>query len=298
VVYVILEGENDGSAGRNGGLLPHTLSAKGWEPREDKPHLYDKSTLVVYAKRVESGEVLELPEIADGGPVLMLVVKVDGEAFHASVEARSASGVLQYDRTQMVETVMAWSDRPFRFTWLPTGTIGGHLFQGQHIVDAETIVHVRASGAARVYAIVESEHKSLQPRTGGLTESLPEAGWRAEGAAPSWNDVASTMRMFSRFVPEGADLLLPSTNQCAVFSIVVVSISSSSERVLDELHGAFKVWDVESKGAVAIADMRRILQHLSPEMTPEMHDALWSQLDRGNCGRVKYAELLDKLALL
>merc|ERR1711988_881417 len=69
VVYVILEGENDGGVGRNGGLLPHTLPANGWEPREEKPQLYEKSSLAVYAKRVESGEVLELPEIADGGPI-------------------------------------------------------------------------------------------------------------------------------------------------------------------------------------------------------------------------------------
>merc|ERR1711862_414874 len=107
-------------------------------------------------------------------------------------------GGLDFARTAMVETVVAWSDRQNRFTWVPTFMAGGTLFRGPHdSTPSGTIVRIHASSAFRAYVIVEAEYKGKRARDGGFLVSLPQNGWRAEAAAPSWGDTASTMRVFS-----------------------------------------------------------------------------------------------------
>merc|ERR1711933_23764 len=52
VVYAVVELEQNGAAGRSGGLLPDVFSAAGWEKRAEAPDGPQGSQLAVYAKRV------------------------------------------------------------------------------------------------------------------------------------------------------------------------------------------------------------------------------------------------------
>jgi len=230
VVYLVVEEEFNGGPGRSGGLLPKALLDSNWERRQDAPSLTDQSKLAVFARRVNAREVLITPELADPeskGSVVALVVKVDIEAFDASVQT---SNGLEYGRCTMMETAVAWSDCANVWTWVPNYAKNGILFNGPH--DATPIgtrVRVTAAGAFRAYVIVEASYRGGHARHGGFLTSLPAEGWQSEASAPSWGDGNSVMQIFSKMTPEGCDLRLPATTSQAVFNIVVISIASSSD---------------------------------------------------------------------
>mmetsp|Transcript_63461 Transcript_63461/g.127268 ORF Transcript_63461/g.127268 Transcript_63461/m.127268 type:complete len:419 (+) Transcript_63461:2-1258(+) len=296
VVYAIVEESSDsGEPGRTGGLLPSVLPGSGWEPRQDAPEWSEGSKLAVFAKRVTARDILCLPAIAEEGAVFLLVVKVDLEAFDASVETNLG---LEYCRAPMVETAVAWSDRQNRWTWVPTFMKGGILFRGPHdSLPTGTTLRVSASGAFRVYVIVEAEYKSGTARTGGFLESLPKAGWTVENSAPSWGDVASTMKVFSIKVNESSELLLPPTTGPVVLSLVAVSVSSSPDRVAEELKRSFRAWDAKGLGGIRKEDLGGILAALCPSLAQPARADLLACADRTSTGIVGYEEFVDRLML-
>jgi len=294
VVYAIVERDREGGPGQSGGLLPGVLPGAGWEPRSEAPAFRAGSTLAVFAKRVGGKEPLCLPPFGEPGAVFSLVVKVDVEAFEAGVET---TGSLEYDRVPMTETVVAWSDRQSRYTWVPTNMASGRLFRGPHCATLPgTVVRIRASGAFRAYVIVEAEYKGGRPRTGGFLQSLPRDGWRSEGkGSPSWGDTASTMCVFSRKAADGVELMLPPTVGEVVFSVVVVDISGSSERLSEELKQAFKAWDPEGHGGILKVDLDSLLRALCPGLDARGREALLTKVDRYENGRIAYEEFIDRI---
>jgi len=295
VVYIVVEESSEGKPGRSGGLLPSVLPGSGWEPRQDAPEWSEGSKLAVFAKRVTARDVLCLPTIAEEDAVVLLVVKIDLEAFDASVETGLG---LEYCRAQMAETAVAWSDRQNRWTWVPAFMNHGILFRGPHdSTPTGTTLRVTASGAFRVYVIVEADYKGGIARTGGFLESLPKAGWQAESSAPSWGDTASTMRVFSIKASEGSELVIPPTSGPAVFSLVVVSVASSPDRLAEELKRSFRAWDREGRGGIRRGDLGAILAALCPAMAEPAREELLAWADRSSTGTVPYDEFIDRLVL-
>jgi len=297
VVYVVVEEENDGSLGRSGGLLPRALPDAKWERRQEAPKWDGGSKLAVYAKRVGAAECLCTPALSSeaGAAVLALVVKVDVEAFDASVKTSEG---LEYGRAAMAESAIGWSDCNNRLMWVPGFTAGGILFRGPHkTTPSGTRVRISASGAFRAYIMVEAEYKGKKARSGGYLESLPAAGFQSEAAAPSWGETASTIRVFSRMIPEGEELILPATVGEVVFLVVVVNVASGPQRLAEELKRAFKSWDSSAKGGIRRGDMAALLSVLSPDMDKEGCDVLLDQADRSGSGLLSYEDLIDRLML-
>mmetsp|Transcript_27312 Transcript_27312/g.76845 ORF Transcript_27312/g.76845 Transcript_27312/m.76845 type:complete len:563 (+) Transcript_27312:2-1690(+) len=293
VVYVIVEEQRDGGAGRFGGLLPEALPAAGWEKRAEAPEAGMRSQLAVYAKRVSARECLSLPLLKEAGAVLGLVVKVDMDAFDATVET---SGGLEFQRADFQETVIAWSDTQFRYTWVPTPMTPGILFRGPHsTTPSGTVVYISASGACRVYIIVEAEYKGGMARDGGFLQSLARAGWRVEATAPSWNDTKSVMKVLSIRASEGSELALPPTRGEAVFSVVVVNIASSPDRLADEMKQSFRAWDSEGLEGIRREDLDALLAAACPAVDAKGRAALLADADPHNTGKINYTEFMGKV---
>eukprot|EP00747_Dinoflagellata_sp_TGD_P024989 gnl/TRDRNA2_/TRDRNA2_130936_c0_seq2.p1 gnl/TRDRNA2_/TRDRNA2_130936_c0~~gnl/TRDRNA2_/TRDRNA2_130936_c0_seq2.p1 ORF type:complete len:740 (+),score=121.07 gnl/TRDRNA2_/TRDRNA2_130936_c0_seq2:68-2287(+) len=315
VIYAILEttGEQEVASAANGSTANGTgattadcLLSSGWERREEAPELVQTShgassgggtsTLAVFARRIPSLDALGvLPLATNVGKqrLLCVVAKVDVEAFDAIAETNDG---LEYGRAVMVETAIAWIDAQHRFTWVPTFMNGGVLFRGPHCLTASgTVVRISASSAFRAYVIVEAQHKNRDAgaRHGGFVDSLPRAGWMAEIAAPSWGDTASVMKVFSRLVPDGETLLLPPTVGEVIFSIVVVDVAASAERILEELKRVFKAWDPQGKGGISRTDLEALLQRLpGPSLGSEARRAMLDQADRRGTGKIGWDELI------
>jgi len=282
----------------SGGLLPSALTDEKWEKRAEAPHHYgmDDSKLVVYARRCGSCEALCTPELTVAGAVMALVVKVDVEAFDASVHT---SDGLEYGRATMEETACAWADCQNRFSWVPDRTKGAMLFRGPHVSTPNgTKVRVTANGAFRAYIILEVEYKGGQARTGGWKEALPALGWVPEAGSPSWGDNASSMKVLSRMACEGEEIILPPTNGQVVFSIAVVDIArGGGDRLAEEMKRAFRAWDKDGKGGLSRGDMRNLLCTLCPDMQAQGCDALLDSMDKTGSGLFGYEEFIEKVLL-
>mmetsp|Transcript_51603 Transcript_51603/g.144188 ORF Transcript_51603/g.144188 Transcript_51603/m.144188 type:complete len:674 (+) Transcript_51603:120-2141(+) len=300
VVYAVIE---DAQEAMQLGLQPQTLLAAGWERRNEAPQLGSGSPLAVYAKRIGARESLCVPPFTEAGSTFALVVKVDVEAFDASVET---SAGFEYNRTSMQETVVVWTDRPHRYAWLTPSILGGFLFRGPHnATPSGTIIRIRASGAFRAYVIVEADYKAKAGRSegqyvgparnGGFLSTLPNTGWRKEVGSPSWGDTASVMKILSCRATEGMELLLPPTVGEIVFSIVVVNVASSAERLAEELRQSFQAWDPEEQGAISREDLDGLLSALCPELDDDGRKAFLAYADRAGTGRISYKELVDWL---
>jgi len=238
---------------------------------------------------------LSLPAIKEAGAILAVAVKMDMEAFDAGVET---SDGLEYDRGVLEETCMAWSDRQARFAWVPTHMAGGALFRGPHLqTPPGTVVRIRASGAFRAYVVVEKEYKGGKARDGGFIKSLPECDWRAESSAPSWDDNKSEMQTFTRMAPEGTELALPATVGEAVFSVTVVNIAATPERLAVELKQTFKSWDPESKGGLRRQDLDSLLRQLCPTLAADGREALLDAADRHGTGKIGYDDFVSFVVL-
>lgn len=296
VVYVIVEDQLDGAAGRSGGLLPNALLEDKWERRQEAPTWISSSKLAVYGRRVAAREVLATPQMEESdskGSVVAFVVKVDIDAFDAAVHTNNG---LEYGRSKMMETACAWSDCANIYTWVPTYTNGGILFNGPHDSTPQgTRVRVIATGACRVYVIVEASYKGGQARHGGFLSSLPADGWQPESAPPSWGDSNSAMKVFSKMAPEGDDLRLPPTTGQVVFSVVVMSIASSTDSIVEELRRTFKAWDPDGKGGIQRGDLEVLLTALCPGLDAKGKDAMLKSIDRNKRGVIAYEELIKEL---
>jgi len=299
VVYVIIEEGSGYGPGRSGGLLPNALPDGKWEKRQEAPAWIADSKLAVYGRRVAAREALTTPDLEEDpdskGTVIALVVKVDIDAFDAAVQT---SNGLEYGRCEMMETACAWSDCANIYTWVPSYTKGAMLFNGPHdSVPQGTCVRVTATGAFRAYVIVEATYKGGQARDGGFLNSLPADGWQPEREAPSWGDGNSVMKIFSKMAPEGQDLRLPATNGVVVFSIVVVSIASSTDNLAEELRKTFKAWDSGGKGGIQRGDLEILLTALCPSLDTKGKEAMLKSLDRSKRGVISYEELVEKILL-
>lgn len=293
VVYALVEATREGSLGRSGGLLPEALPAAGWEKRDQAPEAGPKTQLSVYAKRVGAREPLSLPPLRERGGLLGLVAKVDLEAFDATVETSAGQ---EFQRASMQETVMAWSDRPFRYAWVPTPMTGGILFRGPHLLSTEgTVVRVSANGACRVYVVVEVDYKGGTARDGGFASSLLAGGWRAETQAPSWNDTNSVMKAFSTRICEGEDLALPATRGSAVFSVVVVSIAGSPDRAAEEVKQSFAAWDAAGLGAMRREDLDALLAAMCPALDAKGRAKLLTDADPKGTGKINHTDFISKV---
>jgi hypothetical protein len=254
--------------------------------------------LAVYGRRVAAREALTTPEINSSdstGAVVALVVKVDIDAFDASVQT---SNGLEYGRSTMHETVCAWSDCANVFAWVPTYINGGILFNGPHSSTPQgTCVRISATGAFRAYIMFEAKYKEGQARHGGFLTSLPADGWQSEVGAPSWGDNKSDLKIFSKFAPEGAGLHLPATSGQVVFSMVVLHAASSNDTIAEELKRAFRAWDKDGKGGIQRGDLEVLLTALCPGLESKGKDALIKSIDRRNRGVISYEELVDKILL-
>jgi len=252
----------------------------------------------VFARRVAAREPLSTPELGDAdsrGAVVAIVVKVDIDAFDASVQT---SNGLEYGRCKMMETACPWSDCANVYTWVPTYTNGGMLFNGPHDSTPHgTCVRVTASGAFRAYVIFEEKYKGGEARHGGFISSLPADGWDTEKAPPSWGDGNSTMSVFSKMAPEGQDLRLPATNGKVVFSVIVVGIASSTDKIAEELKKVFKAWDPDGKGGILRGDLEALLSALCPGLDDKGKKAMLDSIDRGKKGVFSHKELIDKILL-
>jgi hypothetical protein len=227
------------------------------------------------------------------GVVVALVVKVDVEAFDASVQT---SNGLEYGRCKMMETACAWSDCANIWTWVPTYTKDGMLFNGPHDSTPQgTHVKVTATGAFRAYVIVEGAYKGGQARHGGFLDSLPAQGWRTETAPPSWGDMNSSMKVFSKINPEGQTLRLPPTVGQVVFCIVIMNVASSTDSLGEELRTTFKTWDTAGNGGITNGDLEVLLTALCPDLDSNGRQALLKSLDRSKKGVIKYEDLIEKL---
>jgi len=290
VVYLVVDEEGAG------GLLSKMLLEAQWERRQEAPSSTSQSKLAVFARRVAAREILSSPEIQDSGSVVALVVKVDIEAFDASVQTNKG---LEYGRIKMCETACAWSDCANVWTWVPNYVKDGILFCGPHDSTPHgTRVRVNATGAFRAYVIVEATYKGGQARHGGFLTSLPADGWQVENNAPSWGDGNSSMKTFSKLTPEGQDLLLPATAGQVVFCIVAVGIASSGDLMAEELKKIFKAWDTPSKGGIKRGDLELLLTTICPSLDNKGMEALLNSIDRSKRGVFSYEELVNKLVLM
>eukprot|EP00928_Gymnodinium_smaydae_P020371 TRINITY_DN17872_c1_g3_i1.p1 TRINITY_DN17872_c1_g3~~TRINITY_DN17872_c1_g3_i1.p1 ORF type:complete len:666 (-),score=152.66 TRINITY_DN17872_c1_g3_i1:83-2080(-) len=295
VVYVVLEeAAGMATAARSGGL-PQALLAAGWERREGGPRCLPNSTLAVFARRVGARQPLCTPAVAEAGALMMVVVKVDIEAFDARVET---NGGLDFPGTPCAETCLAWSDRPNRYAWLPPAVVGGTVFRGPFdALPSGTVLRVRGSGAFRAYVIVEVEYQGGQARSGGYAKTLPTHGWRLETGNPSCGDLKSKMAVFSRRAHEGEELVLPATVGEAVFNVVVVNVASGADRLADELRYSFEAWDKEGKGGLRREDLDGLLRVLCPDVDAAGRAALLSHADSSGKGIIGYAEFARSVML-
>merc|ERR1712070_606060 len=298
VVYLVVEeARQGGMPGRSGGLLPKALEDAQWERRADAPSLSSSgSKMAVFARRIAAREALSSPEIREGGAMVTLVVKVDVEAFDASIQTNKG---LEYGRTLMCETAVAWSDCANIWTWVPAYTKDGILFRGPHDSTPQgTKIRITATGAFRAYVIVEAQYKGGEARHGGFLQSLPAQCWQIENAPPSWGDNNSTMRVFSKFTPEGQDLELPITKGQVVFSIVVMSTAASTDLMAEELKKVFKAWDSDHKGGIAKNDLEVLLSVVCPTLQKSGMDALLTSLDKAKRGVFNYEDVINKVMLM
>lgn len=299
VVYVLVEEEFDGGPGRSGGLLPNALPDDKWERRGEAPAWNLKSKLAVFARRVPARETLTTPMLSEcsDGSILALVVKVDTAdvlSFDASV--RTSTG-LEYGRCKLEESVVAWSDCQNRFIWIPKCCDGGILFRGPHCMPLGTRILANANGTFRAYVIVEHRYKAGKARSGGFPETLAAEGWQTEVGAPSWGDKSSDLKVFSRMVPKGVELQLPATTEDAVFSIVLVGLSTTSDRLEEEVRRVFKAWDPEGKGGIQRRDLEVLISMLCPDLADKGKQALMDSLDPSKSGYLSYEEFIHKILM-
>lgn len=294
VVYIIVESQCGDDPGRSGGLLPDVLPAAGWELREQAPRCLENSTMQVYARRVAPGELLSLPLISEAGGVMALAAKIDVEAFSAFVETSTG---LEYRATKMVETVRAWTDVRCVWAWVPSSLKGdGIFFQGpMESTPPGTVIRIRASGAFRAYVLVETSYKGGVARDGGFASLLPSTGWRKFGnEGPSWGNVNSTFRIFSRQVAEGEEAALPPTSGDVLFGVVVVNMSVRPQRLVEELRFAFKAWDAAGLGGISREDLDRLLQLMCPKLGDADRQRMLDRADPGGIGKVRYEDFIDR----
>mmetsp|Transcript_14699 Transcript_14699/g.42042 ORF Transcript_14699/g.42042 Transcript_14699/m.42042 type:complete len:669 (-) Transcript_14699:82-2088(-) len=293
VVYAVVEAELHNRPGRSGGWLPNVFLANSWETREETPEWRTGSSFAVFARRVGACELLCLPPFEDESAVFTLVVKVDVEAFGASLVT---SGGPAYGTATVAETALAWSDRQYRLTWVPTFMVGNVLFRGPHCaLPGGTAFRIHASGSFRAYVVVESDYKGGTARDGGFLQSLPAAGWRAESSAPGWGDPKSTMKTFSKRAPEGVELVLPPTTGDVVLFVIVANIAASPDRLAEELKQTFRMWDPEGKGGIRTDDLEALLEALCPDLGAEGRALIFARADRRKTGRVNYEEFAQMI---
>merc|ERR1712107_809872 len=94
---------------------------------------------------------------------------------------------------------------------------------------------------------------------------------------------------------DGVELILPPTVGEVVFSVVTVDISSSPERLSEELKQAFKAWDPEGHGGIFKVDLDTLLQALCPGLDASGREALLTKADRYGNGRIAYKEFIDRV---
>jgi len=105
------------------------------------------------------------------------------------------------------------------------------------------------------------------------------------------------MRVFSIKASEGSELVIPPTSGPAVFSLVVVSVASSPDRLAEELKRSFRAWDREGRGGIRRGDLGAILAALCPAMAEPAREELLAWADRSSTGTVPYDEFIDRLVL-
>lgn len=287
----------------------------GWEARDEAPLWQPeeglKARLAVVAKRVLPRELLGVPGTSDGTAVeetevLGLVVKVDEEAFDASVECNNG---LELARNQVKETGLAWTDRQNRLAWIPECMKGGLQFRGPHeiLTRPGLSLRIRATAACRAFVMIEANYKELPPRNGrGLPELLLQHGWALETApAPAWQDAASTLKLLSKRCPEGQELLMPLCGEeedkrmetPLLFMMVVVSLGP--ERLGEEMRRSFSLWDADNAGGLAMEQLQEILKRLCPQLDDNTRKMVVSQAfasPKGEMRRViPYEEFVEKL---
>eukprot|EP00913_Durusdinium_trenchii_P004092 g3791.t1 len=246
-------------------LLPATTVASeyaarwgnGWEAREEAPEGAQMSRLAVVARRVLPRELVGVPP-KGSSEVLAVVVKVDVEAFDASVECNNG---LEFSRSQVKETGLAWTDRQNRLAWIPECMKGGLHFRGPHEL------HTRRLDFNASY----EEHPARSGR--GLPQLLLQNGWFVETAPPpAWQDSASKLKLLSKRCPEGEELLMPffsqepdpRTEAPVLFMVMVVGLGP--ERLGEELRRCFGAWDTEQLQGFSREQLAELLRRLCPEL--------------------------------
>lgn len=250
------------------------LTSAGWESRPEAPTLSSSTggkgrALAVFARRALPEELLTVPELSAPGNPVVLVSKVDIEAFDAVVESSGP----HFTRAQIVETALGWSNCLNRLTWLPSFWTGGRLLKGPLEIPPGTELRVRANRACRVYVALEVEYRGAKAsRDGNLPELLVQKGWAAENAAPNWGDTASVLRVYSKRCTEGELLVLPQVLAPLLACFVAVSLSATGERVGEELRRLFREWDPEGLGGLRPQDLAALLVLLCPGLSAEARE--------------------------
>jgi hypothetical protein len=294
VVYALVDEEYSKELSQN-------LASSGWQRRDGGCTLASSgssdgdATLSVYAKRVAAKETLGLPATADAKDKLILAVKVDVEAFEAGVETNHG---LEFARTPFAETSLVWTDRGNRWAWLPTPMVGSVQLRGPFSLATGTKLSIWASATYRAYVIVEAEYSGARAvRNGGLITAMQTLGWLRESGSPTFGDNDSKMQVWSQRAPEGKILELPPIVGEAVFSIVVASVTSSPDRIAEELKKSFKTWDKAGRGAIAAKDLDSLLQTICPSLDKDNRQAILAHVDRAGSGRISYTDFADFLML-
>lgn len=266
-------------------LLPATTVASeyaarwgnGWEAREEAPVWQPEegaqmSRLAVVARRVLPRELVGVPP-KGSSEVLAVVVKVDVEAFDASVECNNG---LEFSRSQVKETGLAWTDRQNRLAWIPECMKGGLHFRGPHELHTRPglQLRIRATSACRVFVMIEASYEEHPARSGrGLPQLLLQNGWFVETAPPpAWQDSASKLKLLSKRCPEGEELLMPlcgeepdpRTEAPVLFMVMVVGLGP--ERLGEELRRCFGAWDTEQLQGFSREQLAELLRRLCPEL--------------------------------
>jgi Ca2+-binding EF-hand superfamily protein len=103
------------------------------------------------------------------------------------------------------------------------------------------------------------------------------------------------MKVFSRMVPEGVELQFPATNEDAVFSVVVVGLSTTSDRLEEEIRRVFKAWDHQGLGGIQRRDLEVFISMLCPDLADSGKEALMDSLDPSRSGYLSYEEFIHKV---
>eukprot|EP00931_Biecheleriopsis_adriatica_P047485 TRINITY_DN27380_c0_g1_i1.p1 TRINITY_DN27380_c0_g1~~TRINITY_DN27380_c0_g1_i1.p1 ORF type:complete len:814 (+),score=165.63 TRINITY_DN27380_c0_g1_i1:72-2513(+) len=326
VLYALVPAEQAVEGGAAG-----VLAAAGWERRQEAPELlpapgsgHRRVPLSVFAKRALAREMLAVPPFPEEDApktygtleVLAVVVKVDTEAF--DVCAQTSDG-LDFSRSLVKETGVVWTDRQNRLAWIPDYMTGGMLLRGPHeiMVSPGTMMRIRASGTCRACVAVEAQYnapKAVARNGRGLPDLLLQAGWEQETLnPPGWGDVNSTLKVFSRRIPDGQMLEFPlhptepagAQEAPLLMMVAVVSIMEGSERIGDELRRSFKVWDQQKLRGLRQEDLRALLTTLCPKLGPAQVNAVLEQAaqapldvkNKSGGGVVSYEDFLEKLLL-